>query len=47
MIHRLASALERLSSTQPSPAHREVYKAPDFTGDDNIEDFIQQFQEVL
>ena len=43
---RLASALERLSSAQPSPARREVFKAPDFTGDGNVEDFIQQFQDV-
>ena len=43
---RLASALERLSSAQPSPAHREVFKAPDFTGEGNVEDFVQQFQEV-
>ena len=46
IMDRLASALERLSSAQPSPAHREIFKAPDFTGEDNVEDFVQQFQEV-
>ena len=43
---KLASLLERLSSAQPSPVHREVFKAPNFTDDGNIEDFIQQCQEV-
>ena len=46
IMDRLASALERLSSTQPSLAHREVFKAPDFTGEGNVEDFVQQFQKV-
>ena len=46
IMDRLASALERLSSAQPSPARREVFKAPDFTGEGNVEDFVQQFQEV-
>ena len=45
-MNRLASALERLSSAQPSSTHREVFEAPDFTGDGNVEDFMQQFQEV-
>ena len=45
-MDRLASALERLSSAQPSPARREVFKAPDFMGDGNVEGFIQQFKEV-
>ena len=45
-MNRLASVLERLSRAQPSPAHREVFKAPDFTGEGNVEYFLQQFQEV-
>ena len=45
-MDRLASALERLSSAQPSPAHREIFEAPDFTGEGNVEDFVRQFQEV-
>ena len=39
-MKRLARALERLSSTQPSTTHREVFKAPDFTGEGNVEGFI-------
>ena len=46
IMDKLASALERLSSAQPSTTHQEVFKAPDFTGDGNVEDFIQQFQKV-
>ena len=46
IMDRLASALERLSSAQPSPAQREVFKALDFTGEGNVEDFVQQFQKV-
>ena len=45
-MDRLASALERLSSAQPSPARREVFKAPDFMGDGNVEGCIQQFKKV-
>ena len=40
IMERLARALERLSSTQPSTTHREVFKAPDFTGEGNVEGFI-------
>ena len=47
IIDRLTSTLERLSSAQPILAHREVFEAPDFAGDGNIEDFLQQFQEVV
>lgn len=43
-MDRLASALEQLS--RPNTTHREVFKAPDFTGEGNVEDFIQQFEEV-
>ena len=45
-MNRLARALKRLLSAQPSITHREAFKAPDFTGEGDIEDFIQQFQEV-
>ena len=45
-MDELTSALELLSSAQPGTTRREVFKAPDFTGDSNMEDFIQQFQEV-
>ena len=43
-MDRLASALEQLS--RANTTHREVFKAPDFTGEGNVEDFIQQFEEV-
>ena len=43
-MDRLASALEQLS--RPNTTHREVFRAPDFTGEGNVEDFIQQFEEV-
>ena len=42
--NRPASALEQLS--RPNTTYREVFKAPDFTGDGNVEDFIQQFYEL-
>ena len=43
-MDRPASALEQL--LRSNPTHREVLKAPDFTGDGNLENFIQQLQEV-
>ena len=43
-MDRPASALDQLS--RPNTTHRKVFKAPDFTGDGNVEDFIQQFEEL-
>ena len=41
-MDRLAKALERLSSAQPAAAKRADFKAPDFSGEGDI----QQYQEV-
>ena len=46
IMDRLANALERLSSAQPAAAKRADFKAPDFSGEGDIENFIQQYQEV-
>ena len=39
IMDRLTSALEWLSSVQPSPARREVFKTRDFPSGGNIEDY--------
>ena len=44
VMDRPASALDQLS--RPNTTRRKVFKAPDFTGDGNVEDFIQQFEEL-
>ena len=44
-MDQLASALDQLS--KPSNTHRGVFKAPDFTGDGYVEDFIQQVKKWL
>ena len=43
---RLANALEKLLSAQPAVTNRTAFKAPDFNGDGDLENFIQQYQEV-
>ena len=46
IMDRLADALEKLSSAQPAVTKRAGFKAPDFSGDGDVENFIQQYQEV-
>ena len=46
IMDRLANALERLSTAQPAAAKRADFKAPDFSGKEEVENFIQQYQEV-
>ena len=43
-MDRLASVLEKWS--RPNSIYWEVFKAPDFKVDGNVEDFILQFQKV-
>ena len=45
-MDRLANALEKLSSAQPAIAKRADFKAPDFSGAGDGENFIQQYREV-
>ena len=46
IIDKLANALERLSITQSSTIPQETFKAPNFTGEINVENFTYQFQEM-
>ena len=46
IMDRLANALEKLSSAQPAVAKQADFKAPDFNGDGDVENFIQQYKEV-
>ena len=43
-MNRPASALEQL--LRSNTTHQKMLKAPEFTGDGNVEIFIQQLQEV-
>ena len=46
IMDRLANALEKLSSAQPAVAKWADFKAPDFSGEGDVENFIQEYQEV-
>ena len=46
IMGRLANALEKLANAQPAVATRTALWAPDFGGNWDVENFIQQYLEV-
>ena len=45
-MDKLANALDKLSRAQTNTTPRAIFKAPDFNGKEDVETFIQHFQEV-
>ena len=46
VMDKLANALDKLSRAQTNTTPRAIFKAPDFNGKEDVETFIQHFQEV-
>ena len=46
VMDKLANALSKLSRAQTNTTPRAIFKAPDFNGKEDVETFIQHFQEV-
>ena len=46
IMDRLAIALEKLSNAQPAVATRIAFETPEFDGNGDLENYIQQYLEV-